>query len=221
MAVLDAAEGLGYRANGLARRLASGRTRTCGVVVTDLHNPFYAEVLDGINGAARDRDFRVLVVSGERPAEAAEAAETLLELRVEGLLLLGSPMPDDAIEQLARQVQTVVVGSGPAQQYAGVDTVVSDDFLGAKLAVDHLVALGHRRIAHLTDEGAYAGRERRAGYEQAMAEAGFAGNIALSRETLPRRAVTGPRWRRSRRIPESPRCSWSTTLRQLARGRCC
>jgi DNA-binding LacI/PurR family transcriptional regulator len=178
-AVLDAAADLGYRTNGLARRLVSGRTQTCGVLVTDLHKPFYAEVLDGINAACRDAGFHALVVSAAHPGEARDSVEVLLELRVEGLLLIGSEMPADELEALARQVHTVVVGSGPVDQYQGTDTIVNDDLLGARMAVEHLVGLGHRAIAHLSDEKAAAGRRRRAGYEAAMAAAGLGAAVAV------------------------------------------
>src|SRR5205807_1692750 len=80
-AVLKAVAELGYRANGLARRLVSGRTHTSGVVVTDLLNPFYAEVLHGINAEARAAAHRLLVVSGADVSEAVDAAEGLLEMR--------------------------------------------------------------------------------------------------------------------------------------------
>ena len=80
-AVLKAAAELGYRANGLARRLVSGRTHTSGVVVTALLNPFYAEVLHGINAEARAAAHRLLVVSGADLSEAVDAAEGLLAQR--------------------------------------------------------------------------------------------------------------------------------------------
>lgn len=178
-AVLDAAAELGYRTNGLARRLVSGRTHTCGVLVTDLHNPFYAEVLDGINAACRNADLHALVVSAAHPGEAREAVEVLLELRVEGLLLIGSEMPAEELEALARQVHTVVVGSGPVDQYQGTDTIVNDDLLGARMAVEHLVGLRHRSISHLSDENTAAGRRRRAGYAAAMAAAGLTSEVAV------------------------------------------
>src|SRR5262249_23063828 len=72
-AVLKAAAELGYRANGLARRLVSGRTHTSGVLVTDLLNPFYAEVLQGISAAARFAAHRLLIVSGADAGEGAAA----------------------------------------------------------------------------------------------------------------------------------------------------
>ena len=177
-AVLKAAAELGYRANGLAQRLVSGQTHTSGVVVTDLVNPFYAEVLQGINAAARAAAHRLLLVSGAGAAEAVEAAEGLLELRVEGLVLLGSELPGEVIERLAREVPVVAVGAG-AERHRGVDTIVDDDYLGARMAAEHLISLGHRRIAHLAAESTSAGRARRAGYEAAMSGAGLAELICV------------------------------------------
>lgn len=163
-AVLKAARELGYRPNAVARSLVEGRTRLIGALVADLHNPFFAEFLDGLQESLHGDGLRMLVGSGRwDPQFEAEAVEAFLEMRVDGLVLL-SVVPG-TLGELARGVPVVVVGE---RDLEGVDIVVDDDELGARLAVDHLVQLGHRRIAHIEGSPSTTARYRRSGYEAAM-----------------------------------------------------
>jgi DNA-binding LacI/PurR family transcriptional regulator len=177
-AVTAAAEELGYRANAVARSLVQRRTYNVGVVVSDLHNIFFAEVLDGLYAAAADRGYRTLITTGNRdPLAEARALEQLLELRADGVVLAGSRMPDEAIAAAARLIPIAAVGSD--LRLSGVDVVVDDDHKGAVLAVEHLVGLGHRDIA-LIDGGKGAGAaERRAGYRSAMAAARLGAHVRI------------------------------------------
>ena len=177
--VLKAAAELGYRPNVLARNLASRRTRTLGIVVNDLHNPFFAEVVDGVQAAATERDYRVLIGTGRHSRRGeADAIETFLQFRVDGLMLAGPLVTIDEMESAARSAPVVVIGravSSPA-----IDTVNNDDAVGARLAVEHLARLGHRRIAHIGG-GSGAGAEARLqGYEAAMSEFGLAEHVAVA-----------------------------------------
>jgi DNA-binding LacI/PurR family transcriptional regulator len=163
-AVLKAARELGYRPNAVARSLVEGRTRLIGALVADLHNPFFAEFLDGLQESLHGEGLRMLVGSGRwDPHFEAEAVEAFLEMRVDGLVLL-SVVPD-SLSEAAKNVPVVVVGERDVE---GVDIVVDDDELGARLAVDHLVELGHRRIAHIEGSPSTTARYRRSGYESAM-----------------------------------------------------
>src|SRR5712692_3520512 len=172
-AVIAAAEELGYRANAVARSLVQRRTYNVGVMVSDLHNIFFAEVLDGLYAAAAERGYRALITTGNRDPFAEERAlEQLLELRADGVVLAGARLSADVIAAVARLVPIALVGSD--LRLRDVDVVVDDDFHGATLAVDHLVKLGHRDIA-LIDGGQGAGAaQRRAGYETAMQRARLA-----------------------------------------------
>jgi DNA-binding LacI/PurR family transcriptional regulator len=147
-------------------------------VVSDLHNIFFAEVLDGLYAAAADRGYRTLITTGNRdPLAEARALEQLLELRADGVVLAGSRMPDEAIAAAARLIPIAAVGSD--LRLSGVDVVVDDDHKGAVLAVEHLVGLGHRDIA-LIDGGKGAGAaERRAGYRSAMAAARLGAHVRI------------------------------------------
>lgn len=175
-AVLEAAANIGYRPNAAARTMVRQRSYVVGVLVSNLHNPFFADLIDGIDLAATRGGYRSILTTGNRePDRERLAVSTLLEMRVDGLILV-SPVLDrnDAIEA-SRSVPTVVVGKTTTART--VDSVTNDDRLGATQVVDHLVELGHRRIAHI-DGGVGAGSHpRRTGYKRAMKSHGLENEI--------------------------------------------
>ena len=171
-AVLEAAEELGYRPNLHARNLAQQRTKTFGIIINDIHNPFFAEVVFGIETAADEYGFSVLILNGGRdPERERRAVETHLQFQVEALILVGTRLDDEALLRASHVTPTVIVASGP--DHPGVDTITTDDTIGAALAVDHLVSLGHADIVHLDGGDNISSRPRSHGYEQAMRAAGL------------------------------------------------
>ena len=167
-AILAAAEDLGYRRNAAAHALGAHRTRTIGVFVLDLHNPITADVLDAVQTEARRRDYRTIVVVGGEDAAAERAElEKLLEFRVEGIIAVGHRLPDGAAQAFTSGCPAVIIGS-EQKGISHLASVSNDDVLGAGLAVDHLVSLGHRRIAFVAGGSNGVARDRRRGYRETM-----------------------------------------------------
>jgi len=143
-----------------------------GVMVSDLHNPFFADVIDGIDMAVTEAAYRAILTTGNRVPEREQlAVATLLEMRVDGLILLSPVFHREYAIEASRSVPTVVVGK--ATRAATVDSVTNDDRRGAGMVVDHLVELGHRSIAHIDGGGAAGARPRRTGYARSMQRHGF------------------------------------------------
>lgn len=180
LAVLAAAEELGYRPNAVARSLVQQRTNVIGVVVSDLHNPFFADVADGIEAAAGAAGYRAMLSSGFLDAKREWAAlDTLLDLRVDALILMGTMMKTPKIEGVASSVPVTLVGRHTRSTV--VDSVGVDDAVGAQEAVEYLIGLGHSRIVHIHAGTAAGAPRRRKGYEKAMKRAGLADHIHLVR----------------------------------------
>jgi len=171
--ILRAAQELGYRPNAAARSLAANRSRTIGVLILDLHNPVFAEILDAVQAEVRQHSFSMMLVSGGEDA-ALEKTEigTLQEFQIEGLILISHQLPADFLTQVASEVPTVTVTRSDIS-IAGMDTVSNDDVAGASLAVDHLVSLGHTRITHLDGGDNPVSHLRAQGYREAMARHGL------------------------------------------------
>lgn len=171
-AVLEAAEELGYRPNAVARSLVQRKTMVIGVVLSDLHNPFFADVADGIEEAAFQSGYRAMLSSGFLdPKRERGAIDTMLELRVDGLIMLGTMMKVSKIEKVAASLPVAVLGRHTRSK--ALDSVGVDDSAGAQEAVDHLVSLGHTKIVHIHAGTAAGAARRRSGYEKAMKRHGL------------------------------------------------
>ncbi|MGE0455274.1 MAG: LacI family DNA-binding transcriptional regulator [Vicinamibacteria bacterium] len=166
-AVLKAVSELGYRPNAMAQGLVQRRTRLIGVMVSHLHNPFWADVVAGVDEQAARAGYRVLFNTGNRVvAQEDRAIRSLLELRVDGLVLAGTLAESRLMVEAAAEVPVVLVGR--VARSGALDSVSNDDYAGGVLVVEHCASLGHRRIAHI-DGGHGAGAlERRRGYLEAM-----------------------------------------------------
>jgi DNA-binding LacI/PurR family transcriptional regulator len=171
-AVMQAAHELRYRPNAVARSLVRKRSFLIGVMLSDLHNPFFVEVVDGIQAEALRAGYDALFNTGGRTAAGESSAiESLLQLRTDGLIL-ASPVLSSREIRAAAVTAPVVLVARPSR-WPEVDSVTNDDRAGACLAIEHLAELGHRSIAHI-DGGKGAGAAaRRAGYKDAMRARGL------------------------------------------------
>ena len=170
--VLAAAARLGYRPHAMARGLASRRTMTVGVLLNDLHNPFFADIAGGIEEAASALGYRLLIITGGRQQQRERAMlDALLEYRSDGLILVSPRMPAADVAAAARHTPLIVLGRADAPELAGL----GGDRRGPRRAAGRR-APGrprHRRIAHI-DGGRGAGASpRRAGFLKAMREFGL------------------------------------------------
>ncbi|WP_197517556.1 LacI family DNA-binding transcriptional regulator [Microbacterium karelineae] len=164
---LAAAE-LGYRINSAARSLARGRSGIVGVVLNDIGNPHFAGVVAGVEAEACERGLRTIIGHGAgSPTELTRQIETMLELRVDGVIVVSSWAPVGSLALAARSAPVVVVAR-LAEPPAGVDMVASDDVAGARGAAEHLLALGRRRLAYVTRSTSATSDARRHGIATAL-----------------------------------------------------
>ena len=195
--VFAAAERIGYRTNRSASLLASRRTKHLGLTMS-VRNAFHAELVEGLQAAADEVGY-ALVLSTVTPGhDERRAVETLLEFRCEALILLGADLPRADLAGLAATRPVVVVGRRLALD--SVEVVRTADDRGLEAVVDHLVALGHRSIAHVDGGRGPIAADRRRGYVRAMRRHGLAAESRVlsggSEESDGRRAadelVRGP-----------------------------
>jgi DNA-binding LacI/PurR family transcriptional regulator len=170
------ADELGYRPDAHATLLRRRRSRLLGVTFS-VQSAFHGDLLPGIYAAAEATGYEVSLSgwTGERSEE--RAIEALLTFRCDGLVLLGSEVEEARLAGLATQMPVVVVGRRLEGTVA--DTVHTDDALGMRLAVDHLVGLGHRRITHVDGGPNVKSRDRVAGYTAAMAAHGLGDHVEI------------------------------------------
>ncbi|MGD8399202.1 MAG: LacI family DNA-binding transcriptional regulator, partial [Anaerolineae bacterium] len=163
--VLDVIERLDYRPSGIARGLATKRTGTLGLVVPDISNPFFSDVVRGVEAQAYARGYNVFLCNTEEdPQRELTILESLEEKRVDGLLLTSSRLDDGELQSaLARFPAVVLINRRLATDGFGV--VLVDDEAAARMATRHLLRSGHTAIGFLAGPRASrSGRQRLEGY---------------------------------------------------------
>ncbi|RBM21866.1 LacI family transcriptional regulator [Prauserella sp. PE36] len=144
--IREVAESLGYRLNPMARALYTGQTSTFALILSDITNPVYFELVRGAETVgARENYTMVLAESQESGTREADAAERLLPA-VDGIALVSTRMPDEQIRHLAARKPVVVVN----RRVDDVLSIVPDPRPGIEAAIEHLAALGHRSLAYLS-----------------------------------------------------------------------
>jgi LacI family transcriptional regulator len=182
--VRGAVEMLGYRHNLTASTLrrADRLSATIGVIFEDVSNPFFGSVHRGVEDVARGRGVLTLVGSAdEEAARERELADAFMARGVDGLIV-ATAEPDNAYLQRERDAGLALVFVDRPPRFFDADAVVTDNAGGARAAVEHLIAAGHRRIAFLGDRPeVFTAAERYRGYCDALANHGIAEDLELVR----------------------------------------
>lgn len=147
--VIAAAKKLGYRQNKLASALTRGRSQVVGVLLPDIENAVFPPIIRGIEERLAAEGYAVLIANASGSAADRERVlEQMFERQVDGLVVATASRDDQLVRRCIRE-QVAVVLVNRAEEHREAPEVVNDDFYSMQLAVDHLVALGHRRIAHV------------------------------------------------------------------------
>ena len=174
--VFAIAEQLGYRTNRTASLMKRRRTKHLGVTM-HVRSAFHAELVEGIQSAADQVGYEIVlsIITGSHTEQ--RAVDTLLEFRCESLILLGSDLPATQLRDLAQQVPIVLIGRRAALD--GVSVVRSADQRGQALLIDHLAGLGHRDITYIDGGNHPIAADRRRGYRAAMRRRGLSSHIRV------------------------------------------
>jgi DNA-binding LacI/PurR family transcriptional regulator len=166
------ARDLGYRPSAVARGLVTQKTRTIGVVVTTIADPFVSEVVIGIEMAANDNGYSVFLAdSNADPAREKSVVHSFAERRVDGIVVTSSRVGALYTPLLSEMMVPIVLINN---QHPGqfVHSVMIDNLPASRDATNHLISLGHRRIAYVGDRyGHQSDTERFAGYREALEQA--------------------------------------------------
>ncbi len=170
---------LGFIPNPIARGLAGGRTLSVGVVTQALDSPFYGLALSGIEQELSPAGYSALFVSGNWNAdEEGRCIEMLRSRRVDGIIVLTGRLSDDELRNLSGSMPVVVTGRNLSAP--GLYSLDFNNFEAARLATDHLLTLGHRRIAFIAGDPIHPdSTERLRGYRAALKASGVRYNPAL------------------------------------------
>lgn len=198
--ILAAAAEIGYRPNNIAKSMSTGSTTTIGMVLADVSNPFFAGVAQGIAVTARQNAHDTIIIStGESIAAERDAVQTLVDKRVDGIVLASSAVERDEVEHIERLQRAAipVVLVDRANEFLRIDTVVIDNRAITRTAISGLIEVGHSRVGfvlpptiaetvrtrrdldtYLTTS-LWTERERLRGYLDALDDAGLAFDARL------------------------------------------
>lgn len=171
------AASLGYRPSAIARSLATKRTKTIGVVVTSIADPFIADVVSGVEEAANDHGYSVFLAnSNANPDREVKVVHSFHERRVDGILVTASRVGALYVPLLSQlKVPIVLINNQhPDETDEFIYSVTIDNIKASTEVMRHLIGLGHKRIAYIGDRGGFQSDiERLAGYKQALAFAKY------------------------------------------------
>ncbi len=169
--VQEVIERLDYRPSSIARGLATRHTRTIGLIVPDIANPFFADISRGADDAAHEAGYSLLLCNtGEDPGREADLLRIMEQRAVDGVVLCSPRLPEQDLADLVKQHEAVVLING---RLPGISNVCIADAEGAALAVQHLRGGGRRHVGLLAaSQVVHSSRERVRGYSEALVAAG-------------------------------------------------
>jgi DNA-binding LacI/PurR family transcriptional regulator len=171
---------LGYRPLAAARGMR-GQTYTLGLVIPDMRNPFFADIMVGVNNALERTQYRPLIgISESSVTNEMAIVESMMDRQMDGIILIGSTEDRRNHEKIAAAKPLVTIGHHDPEA-GSFDTVNNNDQQGAMLAVKHLAANGYRKIAMLSLISGTSTilSQRELGYRRAMIETGLSKNISV------------------------------------------
>lgn len=205
-------ERLSYRPRAAARAMR-GQTYTLGVLLPDLHNPFFSDIMGGANTALERTQYQALFGTGlSVSTQERGIVEAMIDRQMDGLLLIAPRLSIEEMLEIGRRVPSVVLGLHIDTDDA-FDTVNNDDMMGGRLAVRHLVENGYRNIAYLSLDLSRPVKfdntfQRELGYRAEMAEHGLSKYIRVipASQTSREIQITARHLLESRQRPEAVFC---------------
>jgi LacI family transcriptional regulator len=181
--VVQAIERLGYKPNRLARGLTTGRTHAVGIVIPDISDPFFPELILGAEGVARERGYSVFLCNANRNPELELGyVDLLVERQVDGFMIAGSRLEMEGLKTATDGYNVVIL-----TPYEIPDAVLFsiNDFEGGRQIGEYLLSLGHRRIRFV--EGTWSGsaRNRANGLIKALETAGLSTDDVIAASVSP------------------------------------
>ena len=176
--VIAAIEQLNYHPSSLARAMVRQETRTIGLIVPDIGNPFYADLGRGVENYGYDAGYSVVLCNSDRRAEKETAyLDMLISKRVDGVIYATSDQAEERLAPLHAHHVPVVTFD---RDYAGISAIMLDNYSGGMAATRHLVELSHRRIACITGPASPSlSSDRVRGYRDALEAGGLPEDPAL------------------------------------------
>jgi DNA-binding LacI/PurR family transcriptional regulator len=168
--VMAVADELSYAPHPVARSLARGRTGNLGIIVPDIANSFSAVITKAVQQEARRDGYTLFVAGSDEVAQDEERWARAMAAQVDGLLLLSPQMSDEALLGLAEMTPLVVTN----RMLDGIPAVLTDTYEATVHAVEHLYALGHRRVVYLAGPDGYSNDVRMRGFRDACTRLGIA-----------------------------------------------
>jgi LacI family transcriptional regulator len=174
--ILDIADRMDFIPSGIARSLATKRTTTIGLVVTDITNPFFSGIARGVEDVAYSNSYNVFLCNTDEDVTREQfALNSLLEKQVDGLILCSSRLKQaDLVRRIKEFSYVILINRKLDRLINGIATLTIDDALGAEMAINHFISRGHKKIVLLAGpQRSWSGMNRLQGYQTGLKKHGL------------------------------------------------